>query len=94
VSDPIDQYRRHYAEVHNPTIPLSEDELNGIRDIDETDRDRGGLSGVHRKILLGEVYRLRRTLAEVEEERDEYARKYIAATNRLENLGVVTDDDY
>lgn len=32
-------------------------------------------------------------LAEVEEERDEYARKHIAATNRLEDLGVIVDDD-
>lgn len=57
--DPLDEYRRQYAEVHNPTIPLTDEELDGIREIIRKDSDRGGLAGVHRGILLREVDRLR-----------------------------------
>jgi len=89
MSDPMDEYRRQYAEVHNPTIPLTNDELDGIREIVRTGSDRGGLSGVHRGILLREVDRLR---AENTEQSERFAE--VAEIHRPTGLVEVGVEDY
>lgn len=42
---------------------------------------------------VDEIERLRRTLGEVEQERDDIGRNYVAAKNRLEDFGVIIDDE-